>query len=75
VILREEIDVILSELTEREQKIIRLRFGFVDGKAWTLEEVGKEFHLTRERIRQIEVRALHRLRMKRETKKLRAYLD
>jgi RNA polymerase primary sigma factor len=75
VMLGEEINSILSELTEREQRVIRLRFGLVDGKVWTLEEVGREYHVTRERIRQIEARALRRLRMKRETKKLRAYLD
>ena len=75
VMLGEEIDSILSELTEREQRVIRLRFGLVDGKVWTLEEVGQEYHVTRERIRQIEARALGRLRMKRETKKLRAYLE
>lgn len=75
VMLGEEINTILSELTEREQRVIRLRFGLADGKVWTLEEVGKEYHVTRERIRQIEARALRRLRMKRETKKLRAYLD
>lgn len=75
VMLGEEINNILSELTEREQRVIRLRFGLADGKVWTLEEVGREYHVTRERIRQIEARALKRLRMKRETKKLRAYLD
>lgn len=75
VMLAEEINSILSELTAREQRVIRLRFGLVDGKVWTLEEVGKEYHVTRERIRQIEARALRRLRMKRETKKLRAYLE
>jgi RNA polymerase primary sigma factor len=75
VMLGEEINGILSDLTEREQRVIRLRFGLIDGRVWTLEEVGKEYNVTRERIRQIESRALHRLRMKRETKKLRAYLD
>ena len=75
VMLGEEINNILSELSEREQRVIRLRFGLADGKVWTLEEVGREYHVTRERIRQIEARALKRLRMKRNTKKLRAYLE
>lgn len=75
VMLGNEINGILSELSEREQRVIRLRFGLIDGKTWTLEEVGKEYHVTRERIRQIEARALKRLRMKRETKKLKSYLD
>ncbi len=75
VMLVQEIDEILSSLTEREQRVIRLRFGFVDGRVWTLEEVGKEYHVTRERIRQIEVRALCRLRMKKGTKKLKTYLE
>lgn len=75
VMLGQEINSILAGLSEREQRVIRLRFGLVDGKVWTLEEVGREYHVTRERIRQIEARALRRLRMKRETKKLRAYLD
>lgn len=74
MMLGDEIDNILEGLSEREQRIIRLRFGFVDGRVWTLEEVGKEYQVTRERIRQIEVKALNRLRMKSETKKLRAYL-
>ena len=75
VMLREEINHILSELTEREQKIIRLRFGFIDGRVWTLEEVGKEFHVTRERIRQIEARALRQLRTKRGIGLLKSYLE
>lgn len=75
VMLREELSHLLESLTEREQRILRLRFGFVDGRVWTLEEVGNEFHVTRERIRQIESRALRRLRMLRETKQLRTYLD
>lgn len=74
MMLGDEIDGILEGLTEREQRIIRLRFGFVDGRVWTLEEVGREYHVTRERIRQIEVKALDRLRMKSETKKLMTYL-
>lgn len=75
VMLGKELDEVLSILTEREQRILRLRFGFYDGKIWTLEEVGKEFNVTRERIRQIEAKALRRLRMNRDTKKLKAYLE
>lgn len=74
-LLGEQLDKILSVLTEREQRIIRLRFGFVDDRIWTLEEVGKEYHVTRERIRQIETRALRRLRVRRDTKTLRSYLE
>lgn len=75
IMLGNEIDSILEGLSEREQRILRLRFGFVDGRVWTLEEVGREYQVTRERIRQIEVKALKRLRMKSETKKLLAYLS
>lgn len=75
VMLGHELDEVLSILTEREQRILRLRFGFEDGKIYTLEEVGKEFDVTRERIRQIEAKALRRLRMNRDTKKLKAYLE
>ncbi len=71
--LREDLNQVLSTLTDREQRIIRQRFGFDDGRIRTLEEIGKEFHLTRERIRQIEARAIRRLRGK--TVKLRAYLE
>ena len=74
-ILSEQINEILSELTEREQTILRLRFGFVENRIWTLEEVGREYHVTRERIRQIEGKALRKLRMKKETKSLRAYIE
>ena len=74
-ILSEQIDQILSELTEREQTILRLRFGFVGDRIWTLEEVGKEYHVTRERIRQIEGKALRKLKMKKETKCLKAYIE
>ncbi len=75
VMLGKELDDVLSMLTDREQRILRLRFGFDNGKIWTLEEVGKEFNVTRERIRQIEAKALRRLRMSRDTKKLKAYLE
>lgn len=75
LLLGEEIDEVLSILSEREQSVLKLRFGFIDGRIWTLEEVGKIYHVTRERIRQIEARALRRLRMGRETKNLKAYLE
>lgn len=75
IMLGKEIDQILASLSEREQRILRLRFGFVDNRVWTLEEVGREYHVTRERIRQIEARALRRLRTKRETDRLRTYLE
>lgn len=73
--LSEQIGEILSTLTEREERILRLRFGFVDGRARTLQEVGVEYHVTRERIRQIEANALRRLRTKQSTKRLRSYLE
>ncbi len=75
VLLSKEIEAVLSSLTERERRILRLRFGFEDGRMWTLEEVGKEYHVTRERVRQIEAKSLLRIRMKRESKKLRTYLE
>lgn len=75
VMLREELQEILSTLTDREQRIIKQRFGFEDGRIRTLEEIGKEFHLTRERIRQIEVRAIKRLRYKPSIKNLRSYIE
>ena len=74
-ILAEQVNEILSELTEREQTILRLRFGFVENRVWTLEEVGKEYHVTRERIRQIEGKALRKLKIKKETRCLRAYIE
>ena len=75
IVLGKEIDDLLGELTEREQNIIRLRFGFVDGRIWTLEEVGKVYHVTRERIRQIEAKALKKLKKKQNLKKLKIYLE
>ena len=75
VMLGQELNEVLSILTDREQRILRLRFGFEDGRIYTLEEVGREFDVTRERIRQIEAKALRRLRMSRDTKKLKAYLE
>ena len=65
----------LDTLTEREQKVFSLRFGMDDGRARTLEEVGKEFDVTRERIRQIEAKALRKLRHPSRSRKLRDYLD
>ena len=74
-LLREQLDDELATLTEREQKVLRLRFGLDDGKARTLEEVGKEFQVTRERIRQIEAKALRKLRHPSRSKKLKDFLD
>ena len=74
-ILREEMAQAMSVLTEREQKVLRMRFGFDDGNPRTLEEVGREFQVTRERIRQIEGKALRKLRHPSRSKKLRDYLD
>ena len=73
-ILKEQLATILATLTEREQKIIRLRFGIGGGRPHTLEEVGAEFDVTRERIRQIEAKALAKLRKNKDTKKLHEYL-
>lgn len=73
-LLKEHINQILGLLTPREQKILRMRFGLEDGRSHTLEEVGQEFGVTRERIRQIEAKALAKLRKHRESKKLRDYL-
>ena len=73
-ILKEQLSEIISTLSSREQKIIRLRFGIGGGKPHTLEEVGNEFKVTRERIRQIEAKALSKLRKNKETKKLHEYL-
>ncbi len=74
-LLEEKIEDILATLSEREARILRLRFGLEDGRSYTLEEVGDKFGLTRERIRQIEGRALRRLRHPRRSRKLRDYLD
>ena len=73
--LKEQLEEVLSTLTEREQKVLRLRFGLDDGRARTLEEVGKEFNVTRERIRQIEAKALRKLRHPSRSRKLKDYLD
>ena len=73
--MREQLDDVLETLTARERKVLHLRFGLDDGRARTLEEVGREFHVTRERIRQIEAKALRKLRHPSRSKKLRDYLD
>ena len=65
----------LESLTDRERKVLQLRFGLDDGRSRTLEEVGKEFHVTRERIRQIEAKALRKLRHPSRSRKLKDYLD
>lgn len=74
-LLREKLDVLLDSLTPREARILRLRFGFANGRSYTLEEVGEKFGLTRERIRQIEGKALRRLRHPRRSRQLRDYLS
>ncbi len=74
-LLSEQLNEVLHTLTPREEQVLKLRFGLVDGRARTLEEVGKEFHITRERIRQIEAKALRKLRHPSRSKRLRDYLD
>ena len=74
-LLREQLEEMLDELTEREREVLRLRFGLEDGHAHTLEEVGKRFNVTRERIRQIEAKALRKLRHPSRSKRLRDYLE
>ena len=74
-LLKKQLVEVLSTLTDREQKVLRLRFGLDDGRARTLEEVGKEFNVTRERIRQIEAKALRKLRHPSRSRKLKDYLD
>ena len=74
-LLKEQLIEVLDTLTGREEKVLRLRFGLDDGRARTLEEVGKEFNVTRERIRQIEAKALRKLRHPSRSKKLKDYLD
>ncbi len=75
ILLKEQLGEVLSTLTEREEKVLRLRFGLEDGRSRTLEEVGKEFNVTRERIRQIEAKALRKLRHPSRSKKVKDYLD
>ena len=74
-LLKEELDIVLSDLTEREEKVLRLRFGLVDGQTRTLEEVGKEFNVTRERIRQIEAKAIRKLKAPGRSKRLKPFRD
>ena len=74
-LLKEQLEEVLGTLTEREQKVLTLRFGLEDGRARTLEEVGKEFNVTRERIRQIEAKALRKLRLPSRCRKLKDYLE
>lgn len=75
LLLKEQIGEVLKTLTPREEKVLALRFGLIDGQTHTLEEVGKEFNVTRERIRQIEAKALRKLRHPSRSKKLRDFLD
>ena len=75
ILLKEQLGSVLATLTEREEKVLRLRFGLEDGRSRTLEEVGKEFNVTRERIRQIEAKALRKLRHPSRSKKLKDFLD
>jgi len=74
-LLKEQVEDVLDSLTERERKVLQLRFGLDDGRSRTLEEVGKEFHVTRERIRQIEAKALRKLRHPSRSRKLKAFMD
>jgi RNA polymerase primary sigma factor len=74
-LLKEQVGAVLDSLTGRERRVLQLRFGLEDGRARTLEEVGKEFNVTRERIRQIEVKALRKLRHPSRSRKLRDYLE
>ena len=74
-LLKEQLVDVLSTLTPREEKVLKLRFGIEDGRTRTLEEVGKEFNVTRERIRQIEAKALRKLRHPSRSKKLKDFLN
>jgi len=74
-LLKEQVGAVLDSLTGRERRILQLRYGLEDGRARTLEEVGKEFNITRERIRQIEVKALRKLRHPSRSRKLKDYLE
>ena len=74
-LLKDEIDLVLKTLTEREEKVLRLRFGLDDGRTRTLEEVGKEFDVTRERIRQIEAKALRKLKNPNKSRRLKEFMN
>ena len=74
-LLKDEINAVLSTLTDREKKVLELRFGLIDGKTRTLEEVGKEFNVTRERIRQIEAKAIRKLRSRSKSNRLKDFVD
>ena len=73
--MQEQLKDVLNTLTDREKKVLRLRFGLDDGRARTLEEVGREFKVTRERIRQIEAKALRKLRHPSRSKKLKDFIE
>jgi RNA polymerase primary sigma factor len=75
LLLKEQVKDLLDQLTERERAVLSLRFGLLDGRCRTLEEVGKDFHVTRERIRQIEARALGKLRSQSRDCQLHDFLD
>ena len=74
-LMKDEVQAVLETLTARERRVLQLRFGLEDGRARTLEEVGKEFNVTRERIRQIEAKALEKLRRPDRARKLRTFVD
>ncbi len=74
-LLKEQVEDVLDSLTQRERRVLQLRFGLDDGRSRTLEEVGREFGVTRERIRQIEAKALRKLRHPSRSKKLKDYLE
>ena len=74
-LLKDQLNEVLDTLTDREQKVLKLRFGLMDGRARTLEEVGKQFGVTRERIRQIEAKALRKLRHPSRSKQLKDFLE
>ena len=74
-LLKEQVETVLNQLTDRERRVLELRFGLGDGRSRTLEEVGREFGVTRERIRQIEAKALRKLRHPSRSRKLKDYLD
>ena len=74
-LLKEQVEAVLDSLSGRERRVLQLRFGLEDGRARTLEEVGKEFNVTRERIRQIEAKALRKLRHPSRSKRLKSFIE